>query len=167
MRPWDPGSTNRNKSRGQDLNPWTYDLSFPGGWDCKESAFQCREHGFTLGLEDLLEKKMTTHSRILAWEIPWTEEPGRLQSMGSQKSQTWLSDLRFHVWSQTSGFLESKGRTCCSLACAQAPQLHLVSTCLAPTAILAECCSSHRPLCPRIQTLGHFVFLGPPSCVHV
>ena len=38
-----------------------------------------------------LEKEMTTHSSILAWEIPWTEEPGRLQSMGSQKSQTQLS----------------------------------------------------------------------------
>lgn len=45
--------------------------------------------------------------------------------------------------------------------------LYLVSTCLAPTAILAEYCSSHSPLCPIIQTLGHFVFLGPPSCVHV
>ena len=36
-----------------------------------------------LGLEDPLEKGMTTHSSILAWETPWTEEPGRLQSMGS------------------------------------------------------------------------------------
>jgi len=35
---------------------------------------------------------MTTHSSILAWEIPWTEEPGRLQSMWSQKSQIKLSD---------------------------------------------------------------------------
>ena len=39
-----------------------------------------------------LEKEMATHSSILAWEIPWTEEPGRLQSMGSQKSWTRLSD---------------------------------------------------------------------------
>ena len=37
----------------------------------------------SLGQEDLLEKGMTTHSSILAWKIPWTEEPGRLQSMGS------------------------------------------------------------------------------------
>ena len=41
--------------------------------------------------EDPLEKEMATHSIVLAWEIPWTEEPGRLQSMGSQKSQTHLS----------------------------------------------------------------------------
>ena len=39
----------------------------------------------SLGQEDLLEKEMATHSSILAWKIPWTEEPGRLQSMGSQR----------------------------------------------------------------------------------
>ena len=38
----------------------------------------------SLGREDLLEKDMATHYRILAWKIPWTEEPDRLQSMGSQ-----------------------------------------------------------------------------------
>ena len=38
-----------------------------------------------LGQEDSLEKEMATHSNILAWRIPWTEEPGRLQSMGSQR----------------------------------------------------------------------------------
>ena len=38
-----------------------------------------------LGWEDPLEKEMATHSRTLAWRIPWTEEPGRLQSMGSQR----------------------------------------------------------------------------------
>ena len=41
-----------------------------------------------LGWEDPLEKKMATHSNILAWEIPWTEEPGGLQTMGSQESDT-------------------------------------------------------------------------------
>ena len=39
----------------------------------------------SLGREDLLEKEMATHSSILAWKIPWTEEPGRLQSIGSQR----------------------------------------------------------------------------------
>ena len=38
-----------------------------------------------LGWEDPLEKEMATHSRILAWRIPWTEEPGGLQSTGSQR----------------------------------------------------------------------------------
>ena len=39
----------------------------------------------SLGGEDLLEKKMASHSSTLAWKIPWMEEPGRLQSMGSQR----------------------------------------------------------------------------------
>ena len=47
---------------------------------------------WSLGGEDPLEKEMETHSSILAWEIPWTEEPGGLQSMRSQKSQTLLTD---------------------------------------------------------------------------
>ena len=38
----------------------------------------------SLGREELLEKEMATHSSILAWKIPWTEEPGRLQSLGLQ-----------------------------------------------------------------------------------
>ena len=42
----------------------------------------------SLGQEDSLEMEMATPSSILAWEIPWTEEPGRLQPMGLQKSQT-------------------------------------------------------------------------------
>ena len=70
---------------------------------------------WSLGQEDPLEKEMATHSSTLAWKIPWTEKPGRLQSMGSQ-SRTWLSDLLSaqvaatahkrgweelpHVWSQ-------------------------------------------------------------------
>ena len=42
----------------------------------------------SLGQEDSLEKEMATHSSILAWEIPWTEKPGGIQSMGSQESDT-------------------------------------------------------------------------------
>ena len=45
-----------------------------------------------LGQKDPLEKDMATHSSILAWEIPWTEEPGGLQSMESQKSRAPLND---------------------------------------------------------------------------
>ena len=46
----------------------------------------------SLSQGDSLKEDMATHSRILAWEIPWTEEPGGLQSMMSQKSQIRLSD---------------------------------------------------------------------------
>ena len=45
----------------------------------------------SLGQEDRLEKEIATHPSILPWEIPWTEEPVGLQSMGSQMSQTRLS----------------------------------------------------------------------------
>ena len=46
----------------------------------------------SLGQEDPLEKEMATHFSIIAWKIPWTEESGGLESMGLQKSQTWLSE---------------------------------------------------------------------------
>ena len=46
----------------------------------------------SLGQEDPLKKEMATHSGVLAWEIPWTEEPGGLQAMGSQKCGTRLGD---------------------------------------------------------------------------
>ena len=47
---------------------------------------------WSLGQEDPLKKEMATHSSSLTWEIPWTEEPGRLESMGPQKSRTWLKE---------------------------------------------------------------------------
>ena len=50
----------------------------------------------SLGQEDPLEKEMATHSSTLAWKIPWTEEPGRLQSMGSQRvGHDWETTLHF------------------------------------------------------------------------
>ena len=60
----------------------------------------------SLGREDPLEKEMTTHSNTIAWKIPWTEEPGRLQFMGVTKSRTRLSDFTFTFtiymrWPQT------------------------------------------------------------------
>ena len=47
---------------------------------------------WSLGKEDPLQKEMATYSSILAWEIPWREEPGGLKSMGLQKSQKGFSD---------------------------------------------------------------------------
>ena len=46
----------------------------------------------SVGWEDILEKEMASYSSILAWEIPWTDELGALQSMGLQKSQTQFRD---------------------------------------------------------------------------
>ena len=58
---------------------------FPGGSEGKESACHVGHLGFIPGSGDPLEKEQATHSSTLAWRIPWTEEPGGLQSMGSQR----------------------------------------------------------------------------------
>ena len=60
-------------------------LGFPGGSDGKESACNAGDRVQSLRWgEDPLEKEMATHSSILSWRIPWTEEPGELQSIASQ-----------------------------------------------------------------------------------
>ena len=60
------------------LNPWVVQSvkSLPAMW---------KTWALSLGWEDPLEKEMATHSSILAWRIPWTEEPGGLQPIGSQR----------------------------------------------------------------------------------
>ena len=77
---------------GSGRFPWKRDRlptpvlkGFPGGLDGKESTCNEGDLGSTLDWEDPLEEGMATHSGILTWRIPWTEEPGRLQSMGSQR----------------------------------------------------------------------------------
>ena len=60
-------------------------MGFPGGSEVKASAWNAGDSGLIPRSEDLLEKEMATHSSILAWRIPWREEPGRLQSMGLQR----------------------------------------------------------------------------------
>ena len=60
-------------------------LGFPGGSVVKNPPASARERVYSLSQEDSLEKEMATHSSILAWEIPRTEEPGRLQSRGLQE----------------------------------------------------------------------------------
>ena len=58
---------------------------FPGDSVVKNLLANAGDAGLILGQEDPLEKKMTTHSSILVWEILWTEKPGGLQSMGLQR----------------------------------------------------------------------------------
>ena len=70
------------------LMPGGIPLDFPNGSVVKNSsAMQETQEMWvqSLDLEDPLEEGMATHFGILAWEIPWTEEPGGLQSMGSQR----------------------------------------------------------------------------------
>ena len=66
----------------------SYAMGFPGGSDSKESACNAGDSGLIPGSGRSPEKEMATHSNVLAWEIPWIEEPGGLQSMGAQKSWT-------------------------------------------------------------------------------
>ena len=64
------------------------ELGFPGGSDSKESACKAGDPGSIPGSGRSSEKEMATHSSILAWEIPWTEEPGGLQSMDHKELDT-------------------------------------------------------------------------------
>ena len=59
-------------------------MNFPSGSVVKNTPANARDMVRSLGQEDVLEKEMATHFSILAWKIPWKEEPGRLQSMGLQ-----------------------------------------------------------------------------------
>ena len=71
-------------------------LGFPGASDQVKNMSAMQDiWAQYLGREDRLEKEMATHPSILAWEIPWTEEPDGLQSIGLQDSQTQLSDFHF------------------------------------------------------------------------
>ena len=58
---------------------------FLGGSDSKESACKAGDPGSIPGVGNPLEKEVAIHSSSIAWKIPWTEQPGRLQSMGSQR----------------------------------------------------------------------------------
>ena len=63
-------------------------LGFPGSSVVKRAPANAGDLGSIPGREDPLEKEMAVHSSSLAWESPWTEEPGGLQSMGSQRVGT-------------------------------------------------------------------------------
>ena len=75
----------------------------------------------SLGWEDPLEKAMATHSSILAWKIPWTDEPGRLQSTGSQKSWNTSERQNNHhsrVWvcnTESGSWTKGRGISCLEL----------------------------------------------------
>ena len=96
----------------------------PGGSVAKNLPAMQETPVQSLGREDPLEEEMATHAGILAWEIPWTEEPGNLHSMESQKSQTGLcnyttTDLKNYetklsrVMLQVTSGSEQAGSTAC------------------------------------------------------
>ena len=73
----------------------------------KVSACNAGDLGLIPGSEDPQEMEMATHSSMLAWKIPWTEKPGRLQSMGSQ-SQIRLSDFTVCLFNENDGKRKEK-----------------------------------------------------------
>ena len=79
-------------------------LSLPGGSEGKESACNAGDQVGSLGREDPPEKGMATLSSILAWEIPWTEKPGWLQSLGLQRVLAWEIS-----WTEEPGWLQAMG----------------------------------------------------------
>ena len=85
-----PGSTLRKNRVSRDKK---LEVVFHGDSESKESACNVDTQIYFLGWEDPLEKRMATHSSILAWRIPWTEESGGLQCMGSEELDTteWLT----------------------------------------------------------------------------
>ena len=86
-------SINPDIKKEKKIKCWIWEvIGLPRWLSGKESACQAGDMGSITDGEDPLEKEMAIIFNILAWEIPWTEEPGGLQSMGSQKSWTWLSD---------------------------------------------------------------------------
>ena len=78
----DPGLNDRRKDKGTD------EWGFPGGSVIKNPPVKQETQVLSLGQEDAPEKEMATHFNILAWEIPWTEEPGGLQFHSVAKSDT-------------------------------------------------------------------------------
>ena len=74
-----PREENGNPLQYWGLPRWLRGKESPTVQELQETQFR------SLGQEDPLEAEMATHSSILAWEIPWTEEPGKQQSMGSQR----------------------------------------------------------------------------------
>ena len=83
------GFSEQNSNKGIDYGQ-DVDQSF--GSEVKNPPFMQESQVQCLGREDPLEKEVAIHFCILAWEIPWTEEAGGLQSMGSQKRWTQLSN---------------------------------------------------------------------------
>ena len=82
----------QTRTRLNDFTTTTTSPGFPGGSVRGNLPTNAGDPASIPGLERALEKEVAAHSSILAWEIPWTEEPGGLQSLGSQRVGNDLSD---------------------------------------------------------------------------
>ena len=87
---------------------------FPGGSDDKESTYSSGDLGSIPGLGRSLEKGMATHYSILAWIIPWTEEPGGPHSKWLQSDMTeWVTSLSYSIFPSSCTNLHSKPHAVC------------------------------------------------------
>ena len=134
---------------------------FPGGIVVKNLTClckRCRRWGVTfLAREDLLQEEIATHFTILAWKIPWTEEPGRLQSMGSQRvGHDWTCTHRGLKTTEIYSFtvLEAANpKSGCLQGCAHSESSRKRSFLAFSLAFLGLCLSLHManfPLCMYI-----------------
>ena len=126
----------------------------------------------SLGREDTLEEEMASHSGILAWDIPWTEEPDGLQSMGLQNSQTQLSNETTILLIYSSLFLMWASKTHMNIWAFKIISLGLLASFLwliikaEFNFLLIICCGcfSVAKACPTLQPreLQHAKLLCPP-----
>ena len=127
--------------RGQSPSEQMLLIYFPGGAAVKNPPAMQETWVWSLGQEDPMEKEIATHSSILAWRTPWTEEPVRVQSMGSQRVR--------HEWACTSLNLLSVAFMLCFLF-----SLLLVLF-LSPTLCFKFCWSFHFPLCSPLPRFSN------------
>ena len=77
----------KKKNRNEEMSAPLPEMGFPDSSKGQESACNVGDLASIPGSERSMEEGMATHSSILAWRMPWAEEPGRLQSMGSQRGR--------------------------------------------------------------------------------
>ena len=127
--------------RGQSPSEQMPLIYFPGGVAVKNPPATQETWVWSLGQEDPMEKEIATHSSILAWRTPWTEEPVRVQSMGSQRVR--------HEWARTSLNLVSVAFMLCFLFTL------LLVLFLSPTLCFKFCWSFHFPLCSPLPRFSN------------
>ena len=127
--------------RGQSPSEQMPLIYFPGGIAVKNPPATQETWVWSLGQEDPMEKEIATHSSILAWRTPWTEEPVRVQSMGSQRVR--------HEWARTSLNLLSVAFMLCFLF------ILLLVLFLSPTLCFKFGCSFHFPLCSPLPRFSN------------
>ena len=133
-------------------------MGFPSGSDGKESACNSGDPGSSLGQEDPLEKGMATYSSILAWRIPWTEEPGGLQFMGPQNWDT-TEQLTFSLLVNSYPL-----RSCLSSQISAISLLHLLLLfCFAVLCCLVFLACCHSWWFPSIHSLAPSTLNAKPA----